>query len=171
MTKKLKIILATIAILIISGIGGLAFRVDLMNLFDSFFTDSQSKEAESIFDSIFIFSEGKEAQSIFESITEISDAPIAETHIYFKNRLDPFFFSAFRTNKDFIEELISKYELEEESIESSNCQILLNANFGRSWWNPKNFTVDKCYSGGTEEEKFYLIYHPSSGKTFFHIQR
>lgn len=157
MNKKIKIILSTILILIVSGIGGfyllryLAFKA--------------------LVGGNFVTQQGKEAQSTFESITEISDAPITKTRTYVVNWLDPAFFSRFRTNEKFIEELISKYKLEEQSIESSDCRTLLNVSTGQRWWNPENFNVDKCYSGENEKENYYLIYHPNSGNTFFTILR
>ena len=160
MNKKLKIILGTILILIVSGIGGFYLLAYLA------FSASTGQH--------FITQEGKEAQSTFESVTEISNAPITETRTYVANWLDAAFFSRFRTDEQFIEELIAKYELEEQSIESSDCQTLLNVSTGQRWWNPKDFTVDKCYLGSTDKEeykeKYYLIYHPKSGNTFLFIQ-
>ena len=166
MNKKLKIILGTILILIVSGIGGFYLLSYL-----GFTAWINSSEDEQALGQYFVVQEGKEAQSTFESVTKISNAPISETRTYVVNWLDPAFFSRFRSNKDFIKELIAKYKLEEQSIESSDCKTLLNVSTGQPWWNPQKFTVDKCYLGSTEKEKHYLMYHPKSGNTFLFIQR
>lgn len=152
MTKKQKIIIGIFSIFIVSGIGVAGFIIYLMSMFTTEY-------------------QGKQALREFEYITEISNAPINETYFLVETLgINPTFYFHFRTNKDFIEELIDKHGLKEESIKSYNCQKLLNINIWRLWWNPKNFQFDKCYSGYSNGNDYYLIYHPDSGNTFLHIQ-
>ena len=85
------------------------------------------------------------------------------------------YYSRFNAKADFIEKIIndtevSRYKLQEEPINSDTCQIILAENIKRSWWNPQDIDVDKCYSDNRASPGYFsvLFYHPDSGTAFYY---
>ncbi|MEL6457045.1 MAG: hypothetical protein AAFQ91_02170 [Cyanobacteria bacterium J06621_15] len=167
MNKKLKIFLGTILILIVSGASG--FYLFAYLAFTAWTAD------------VYTEYKGEEAKLKFEEISEISDTSLTDIHFLAENRsIDPEFYFRFRTDKEIIEKLIEKNELQIQIITSTECQKLLNYdvrqraidnNLQLSWWNPKSLQVNTCYYGiNSDNDGYYLIYEPSSGNTFLYIQ-
>ncbi len=101
----------------------------------------------------------------------ISNARVATSTYWHQQH----YYSRFNTKADFIEKVInntevSRYKLQEEPITSDTCQKILAENIKRSWWNPQDFEVDKCYSDNkTSPGNFsVLLYHPDSGTAFYY---
>ncbi|MBV6621367.1 MAG: hypothetical protein KI793_00170 [Rivularia sp. (in: Bacteria)] len=85
------------------------------------------------------------------------------------------YYARFNAKADLIEKVINetknnRNELQEEPIDSKACQELLSEKIQRSWWNPQDFDVDKCYSDNQISPGSFsvLLYHPDSGTAFYY---
>lgn len=169
MNKKLKIILANILILIVSGVSIFYLLAFIKSSAWTFLFYGEYQ--------------GEDAKLAFEEINEISNTSLTDTYYLVESRvpIDPEYYFSFRTDKELIDKLVKKHKLKEYSIKSYECDRLLDNEIRQrvnsiilplSWWNPKNLQADKCYhgwSGSNNNDWYFLIYHSNSGKAFLYI--